>query len=76
MESIDSLANMINNFKGGLVLVSHDMRLIGQVAQEIWICDNKKVIRYNGDIMKFKLAAKSEEHKVSAQRLRQISRLW
>ena len=43
MESIDSLAKMINHFKGGLVLVSHDMRLISQVAKEIWICDKKKV---------------------------------
>ena len=31
MESIDSLAKAINNFKGGMVLVSHDMRLISQV---------------------------------------------
>jgi len=55
MESIDSLAKMINSFKGGLVLVSHDMRLISQVAREIWICDNKSVTRYEGDILKFKL---------------------
>jgi hypothetical protein len=33
MESIDSLARMINDFKGGLVLVSHDMRLISQVRK-------------------------------------------
>lgn len=31
MESIDSLAKAINAFTGGLVLVSHDMRLISQV---------------------------------------------
>ena len=63
MESIDSLAKMINNFKGGLVLVSHDMRLISQVAKEIWICDKKKVERYQGDILKFKLAAKKAQRK-------------
>ena len=63
MESIDSLAKMINHFKGGLVLVSHDMRLISQVAKEIWICDKKKVERYNGDILKFKLAAKKAQRK-------------
>ena len=54
MESIDSLARMINSFKGGVVLVSHDMRLISQVAQEIWIVD-RGVKKYRGDIMKFKL---------------------
>jgi ABC-type Mn2+/Zn2+ transport system ATPase subunit len=32
MESIDSLAKAINAFGGGMVLVSHDMRLISQVG--------------------------------------------
>merc|ERR1712157_488104 len=60
MESIDSLAKMINKFQGGLVLVSHDMRLISQVAKEIWICDNKQVTRYEGDISRFKMDMRSQ----------------
>ena len=32
MESIDSLARAINGFGGGVILVSHDMRLISQVS--------------------------------------------
>ena len=43
MESIDALAKAVNEFEGGMVLVSHDMRLISQVANEIWICDNKTI---------------------------------
>jgi len=31
METIDSLAEAINSFDGGMVLVSHDFRLISQV---------------------------------------------
>uniref|UniRef100_A0A7S3K1Y0 ATP-dependent transporter ycf16 n=1 Tax=Aureoumbra lagunensis TaxID=44058 RepID=A0A7S3K1Y0_9STRA len=54
MEMIDSLADAINDFKGGVVLVSHDMRLISQVAKEIWIVD-KGVQRYQGDIASFKM---------------------
>ena len=41
IEAIDSLAEAINNFKGGMVLVSHDFRLIEQVAKEIWVMGNK-----------------------------------
>ena len=55
MESIDALAIAVNNYSGGLVLVSHDMRLISQVAKEIWICDNKCITKYKGDIMNFKM---------------------
>merc|ERR1712154_517524 len=60
MESIDALALAIQEFSGGLVLVSHDMRLISQVAKEIWICDNKTVSRYNGDISRFKMDMRSQ----------------
>lgn len=55
MESIDALAMAVNNYSGGLVLVSHDMRLISQVAKEIWICDNRTITKYKGDIMNFKM---------------------
>lgn len=55
MESIDALAAAVNEFEGGLVLVSHDMRLISQVAKEIWICDHKKIEKYGGDILSFKM---------------------
>jgi energy-coupling factor transporter ATP-binding protein EcfA2 len=60
MESIDSLAKAINLFKGGMVLVSHDMRLISQVAKEIWLCDNKTVAKYVGEIADFKMQLRSQ----------------
>jgi ATP-binding cassette subfamily F protein 2 len=55
MESIDSLAQALNNFSGGLVLVSHDMRLISQVAKEIWYCDNRTLSKFVGEINDFKM---------------------
>lgn len=67
MESIDSLALCLKKFKGGVVMISHDMRLISQCAEEIYICDQKKITKYRGDIMKFKLHTKKENNKKLAQ---------
>lgn len=60
MESIDALAMAINEYKGGMVLVSHDMRLISQVAKEIWICDDKTITKHKGDIQSFKMDMRAQ----------------
>jgi len=53
MQCIDALAEAINAFAGGLVLVSHDFRLISKVAKEIWVCD-RGVSVWKGDIVSYK----------------------
>lgn len=55
MESIDSLAKAINQFDGGMVLVSHDMRLISQVAKEIWMVSDRTIRKFVGEISDFKM---------------------
>lgn len=54
IETIDSLAEALNCFDGGMVLVSHDFRLISQVAKEIWICEHQTITKWNGDILSYK----------------------
>ncbi|CAO1633182.1 unnamed protein product [Sympodiomycopsis kandeliae] len=41
--SIDSLAIAIKEFNGGVVMVSHDFRLISQVAETLWEVKDKKI---------------------------------
>jgi ATP-binding cassette subfamily F protein 2 len=60
METIDALADAINGFEGGVVLVSHDFRLIDQVAKEIWICEKQKVTKWEGGIIAYKDALKAK----------------
>jgi len=54
LETIDSLARAIKEFGGGVVLVSHDFRLIDQVADEIWIAEKQTVTRWTEDILAYK----------------------
>jgi len=44
MSSIDALAKAIKEFSGGVVIVSHDFRLISQVAEQLWEVKDKKVL--------------------------------
>mmetsp|Transcript_34380 Transcript_34380/g.67647 ORF Transcript_34380/g.67647 Transcript_34380/m.67647 type:complete len:685 (+) Transcript_34380:116-2170(+) len=67
MESIDALAQCLKKFKGGVLMISHDMRLISQCAEEIYVCDNKAVTKYRGSIMSFKMHTKKENNKKLAQ---------
>jgi len=69
MESIDALARCLNSFKGGVLMISHDMRLISQCAEEIFICDEKKITKYQGDIMDFKMHTRKENNKKLAQHM-------
>ncbi|KAI1883081.1 hypothetical protein AGOR_G00241570 [Albula goreensis] len=48
METIEALAKALNIFKGGVVLVSHDERLIRLVCKELWVCEGGKVRRVEG----------------------------
>lgn len=69
MESIDALARCLKAFKGGVVVISHDMRLISQCAEEIMVCDQKKITKYRGDIMDFKMHTKKENTARLAQHM-------
>jgi len=68
MQCIDALAAAINQFSGGVVLVSHDFRLIDQVAKEIWVCDKKTVAPWKENIQKYKLHLSKEMKRAAKAR--------
>uniref|UniRef100_A0A3B4BBU4 ATP-binding cassette sub-family F member 3 n=1 Tax=Periophthalmus magnuspinnatus TaxID=409849 RepID=A0A3B4BBU4_9GOBI len=54
METIEALAKALNKFKGGVVLVSHDERLIRLVCRELWVCESGRVGRVDGGFDEYK----------------------
>lgn len=66
VDAVNGLAEAIKSFKGGVVLVSHDFRLIDQVANEIWVCKDQGVCKYDGTIHQYKaeLAKKVAKHNI------------
>ncbi|XP_073065275.1 ABC transporter F family member 4 [Primulina eburnea] len=59
MQSIDALADALDEFTGGVVLVSHDSRLISRVCEdeersEIWVVENGTVEFFPGTFEEYK----------------------
>ena len=69
IESIDALSDAINDFEGGVILVSHDARLICTTDMRLWVCENQTVEEmvggfdaYRDEILE-QLAKQEEEEK-------------
>ncbi|KAJ3006502.1 UNVERIFIED_CONTAM: hypothetical protein HDU68_004031 [Siphonaria sp. JEL0065] len=67
LETIDALAEAINEYDGGVVFVTHDFRLIDQVAKEIWIVKDGTIEEFEGDIHDYKAALKAQYVKDRAE---------
>ena len=53
IESIEALAFLMKEFKGSILFVTHDVDLINNVATNIMIIENKKIIEYEGNYAKY-----------------------
>ncbi|KAK9381607.1 P-loop containing nucleoside triphosphate hydrolase protein [Kockiozyma suomiensis] len=51
---LDALAEAINKFEGGILMVSHDVTLISRTAQQLWVCDDGNVEHFRGSIEDYK----------------------
>ncbi|EKJ74648.1 hypothetical protein FPSE_05116 [Fusarium pseudograminearum CS3096] len=52
--TIDSLADAINAFSGGVIVVSHDFRLLDKIAKQILVCENQTIRTWDGPISEYK----------------------
>src|SRR5690606_23113665 len=50
VEMIEALEAAINEFQGTLLIVSHDRRFVGSVADNIWELDDGHLEMYPGDL--------------------------
>jgi ATP-binding cassette subfamily F protein 1 len=48
MESVEALVEGVKAFEGGVVMVSHDARLIVDTDSEVWVCEGAENVRNGG----------------------------
>lgn len=49
IESIDALADAINEYNGGVIIVSHDERLIRETDCTLWVIEDQTINEVDGD---------------------------
>ena len=53
-DAINALIDALNNFEGGIVVVSHDQYFLSNVCDRLYIVNNKKVKVFEGTIVDYK----------------------
>ncbi|KAI6216366.1 ATP-binding cassette sub-family F member 3 [Aphelenchoides besseyi] len=54
VETVDALGAALNEFNGGVVLVSHDERLIDLVCKELWVVKDRTITHLEGGLEEYK----------------------
>ncbi|XP_066108386.1 ATP-binding cassette sub-family F member 1 isoform X1 [Saccopteryx bilineata] len=54
IESIDALGEAINEYKGAVIVVSHDARLITETSCQLWVVEEQGVSQIDGDFEDYK----------------------
>jgi hypothetical protein len=54
MQSIRALGDAINEFEGGVILVSHDTRLITETNMILWVVERQTVLEQTGGIEEYR----------------------
>ena len=54
MEAIGALVGALQQFSGGVLVISHDQHFINALCSEIWVVKNQNVVPFDGDIEKYK----------------------
>ncbi|ELP88415.1 ATP-dependent transporter, putative [Entamoeba invadens IP1] len=60
IETVEALARSLSVFQGGVLIITHDERLISQVCDEIWHLHDKTLDKFPGDIVDYKRYVRKE----------------
>jgi ATP-binding cassette subfamily F protein 3 len=56
IDAVDALVMALNNFSGGLIIVSHDQYFVSCICDQIWYVKDSKLKRFTGDFDSYKAA--------------------
>jgi ATP-binding cassette subfamily F protein 3 len=73
MESIDALVEAVKDFRGGLMVVSHDQYFITNTCRDLWVVGGGKATRFRGNFDDYKKETLARTAKRVAQSVKSLS---
>ncbi len=75
-QTVDALILALQNFSGGILLVSHDARLINEMDCKVYLCKNRKVTPLDGDFEDYRKIVLDEidEREAELERINAMDR--
>jgi ATP-binding cassette subfamily F protein 3 len=63
MDAVQALIAALSDFKGGVMIVSHDFHTLKCVCDEVWYAEGSRIAKFPGDIDEFKKYIKKHKKK-------------
>ncbi|CAN8098483.1 unnamed protein product [Discula destructiva] len=54
IEAMDALSEALQQFQGGVLMVSHDVTMLQTVCTSLWVCDGGTVEKFDGTVADYK----------------------
>lgn len=54
MDAVDALVEAVQDFKGGVLVVSHDQYFVSKTCSELWVVSNGQATRFRGSFDEYK----------------------
>ena len=67
VDAREALIHALNNFRGAVVLVSHDAHLISLTVERLWLVANGTVTPFDGDMEDYRRLMQEEQRTVKAR---------
>lgn len=73
MDAVDALVEAIQDFKGGILVVSHDQYFVSNTCNELWVVHGGKATKFRGDFDEYKTYTSELTEKRVAESVKRIS---
>jgi len=71
--ALDALVEAVQDFKGGVMIVSHDQYFVSKTCSELWVVHDGAATRFRGDFDEYKAHTAEQTEKLVEESVKRVS---